>query len=420
MTYQHRHSRQFLRSFSLFSFLTVCMVIVLSGCQQGATTSAGSNQKPIVIGASLPLTGDRAPDGQALLRGYQLWQAQVNQHGGLLGRQVNLDIVNDNSNANQVVTDYQTIITAHHDDLIFAPFSSVLTLAGAPIAHRYHYAYLAGTGGIDSIFNFGFPEYVNVSLPIRSYLNTFDDWILSLPGQQRPHTVAYIGEDNPFSTLQLAAAKKQLEAGGLKTSLYQIYPEESTDYTPLAQKVIQSNADVVVLGTHVNDCVAFIKAFKQQHYNPKALIATGGPDGGASFTGPVGGPQVAEGVFVPNGGWYPDIKTYQNDQFVQSYLAKYPKESKIDINSGTAQGYAVGQVLEQAVKQTNSIDNQKIITALHTNTFNSLQGPVKFDKTGANVVSVAYLFQWQKSQPVVVYPTSYAQVNPEFPKQVWP
>ncbi len=373
-----------------------------------------------MIGASLPLSGDRASDGQELIKGYQLWQEAVNKKGGLLGRPVKLDIVNDNSDAKQVVTDYQKLITLDKVDLIFAPFSSVLTVAGAPIAHRYGYAYISGTGGIDKLYDFGYPETFNVSLPIRSYLDTFSQYILSLSQSQRPKTVAYIGEDNPFASLQLTNARKELEVpGGLKVVLYQIYPEEDTDYTPLAQKVIQSGADVVILGTHVDDCVAFVKAFKQQHFNPKALIATGGPDGGAQFTGPIGGAQVAEGIFVPNGGWYPDINTYQNSQMVSAYLAKYGGQ-KVDINSDVPQGYAVGQVLEQAVDKIHSIDNAKLIQELHEDTFNSVQGPVKFSAKGENTASVAYLFQWQKGQTLIVYPSNQAQANPEYPKTPWP
>jgi branched-chain amino acid transport system substrate-binding protein len=124
-------------------------------------------------------------------------------------------------------------------------------------------------------------------------------------------------------------------------------------------------------------------------------------------------------VFVPNGGWYPEIKTYQNDQFVSAYLAKYGGKT-IDINSGTAQGYAVGQVLEQAVNKTHSIDNAKLIQEMHQDAFDSVQGPVKFSAKGENTVSVAYLFQWQNGQPLVVYPTNKAQENPEYPKKNWP
>lgn len=400
--------------------LICTLLAVLAACGPQQSSSSTTSQ-PIKIGASLPLSGDRAPDGKALEQGYKLWRDAVNQHGGLLGRPVELDIVNDNSDTQQVVTDYQKLITVDKVDLIFAPFSSVLTLAGAPVAHRYGYAYLSGTGGIDSLYNLNLPENFNVSLPIRSYLDTFTQYILTLPQGKQPKTVAYIGEDNPFSTLQLANARKQLEnsSAGLQTVLYQIYPESTVDYIPLIQKVIQSHADVVILGTHVNDSVAFINGFRQQHFNPKALVATGGPDGGVQFTDPIGGPQIAEGVSVPNGGWYPESKTYQNDQFVKMYLAAYGGKS-IDINSGTAQGFAVGQVLEQAVKKIQSIDNAKLIQEMHSDTFDSVQGPVKFSDKGENIATVPYLFQWQHNQLIIVYPSDHAQAAPEFPKPQWP
>ena len=72
-----------------------------------------------------------------------------------------------------------------------------------------------------------------------------------------------------------------LEAGGVRTASYKVYPAETTDFTPLAQQVIAANADVVILGTQEPDAVAFIKAFQQQHYNPKALVETAGPDQGS-------------------------------------------------------------------------------------------------------------------------------------------
>ena len=65
----------------------------------GGGTQSGS---PIVIGASLSLTGAFSSDGQAFQRGYQLWQSDVNSHGGILGRQVKLIILNDNSSTGQV------------------------------------------------------------------------------------------------------------------------------------------------------------------------------------------------------------------------------------------------------------------------------------------------------------------------------
>jgi len=69
---------------------------LLAGCG-GSSGGGGGSKAPITIGASLSLTGDFSGDGQAFEKGYKLWASEVNSHGGLLGRQVRLDIVNDDS-----------------------------------------------------------------------------------------------------------------------------------------------------------------------------------------------------------------------------------------------------------------------------------------------------------------------------------
>src|SRR5579863_3646363 len=80
----------------------------------GAASSATANSTPITIGASLSLTGDFSADGQAFKQGYNLWVKDVNAAGGILGRQVQLTILDDKSDPNQVVTNYQTLINTNH------------------------------------------------------------------------------------------------------------------------------------------------------------------------------------------------------------------------------------------------------------------------------------------------------------------
>ncbi len=69
------------------------------------------------------------------------------RHGGILGRQVKLDVLNDNSSPTQVVTNYQKLITVDKVDLTFGPFSSLLTAPAAATAHRYGFAFVEGAGG---------------------------------------------------------------------------------------------------------------------------------------------------------------------------------------------------------------------------------------------------------------------------------
>src|SRR5579883_736679 len=94
-----------------------------------ATTSAGvSSPAPVTIGVSLSLSGDFAADGQAFQRGYQLWATDQNRAGGLLGRQIKLQVLSDASSPSQVVTNYNTLIGSDHDPLVFGPFSTLLTV----------------------------------------------------------------------------------------------------------------------------------------------------------------------------------------------------------------------------------------------------------------------------------------------------
>src|SRR4249920_1214826 len=64
--------------------------VAACGITSTGTPSTSNNASPtgtpIRIGMSLSLTGDFSADGQASLKGYQLWRDDVNSHGGLLGR----------------------------------------------------------------------------------------------------------------------------------------------------------------------------------------------------------------------------------------------------------------------------------------------------------------------------------------------
>ena len=406
-----------MRTFASVTLGALIALLALTACGN-SSTGGTTNTTPIKIGFTVSLTGDDSADGQAFLQGYELWRDAVNKSGGLLGRQVKLVYYDDATNTDTVTTDYQKLITVDKVDLLFGPFSTLLTKPASVVANRYNYALVEGAGGGPSVFTRGLNDIFDVSLPVDAALVNFCQWLLALPNH--PTTAAYATEDDPFTQPQVDKARALLEAGGVRTASYQVYPAETTDYTPIAQQMIHSGAQVIVTGTLLNDIAAFIQAFKQQHYNPQALIATAGPDQGSQFLNAIGGTQFAEGVFVPNGGWYPQLTTPGNQAMVQAYLAQYHGNAA-DISSDVAEAYSVGQVTQQAVKKINSLDKGKLIQQLHSGTtYQSVQGDVKFDSTGQNTAAIAYLFQWQNGNLVPVYPASVAQTQPEFPKPNWP
>lgn len=420
LAFKRARSASSVRSVFEWIWVLLVMLIFCSACGQSTPqTTSSTGQAPIKIGVSVSLSGDFSADGKATEQGYQLWADTVNKNGGLLGRQIQLTFLSDASNTTQVVTNYQKFISVDHDDLILGPYSTLLTKPASVVANRYGYAMLEGSGGGPSVFTQGLHNIFDVSPPIVSQLNGFTQYILSLPIDQRPSTAAYATEDDPFTQPMIDQARQILEQGGVKTASYQVYPAETTDYTPIAQKIIASKAPLVVLGTMLPDMIAYVQAFKQQHFNPKAIVASAGPDQGSQFTGPIGGATTAEGIFFPNA-WDPQLNTSQNAQMVKDYLAKYGGTAD-QMSADTAEAYSVGQTLYQAANKIHSINNAALIKELHSgDTYQTVQGEVKFNDTGENVAGIVFAFQWQKGNVALVYPGTQAVTKPEYPKPAWP
>jgi branched-chain amino acid transport system substrate-binding protein len=393
---------------------------MIAGCSSNGNSSTSGSKAPIVIGAALSLSGDNSADGVAFQRGYTLWMNDVNKKGGLLGRQVKLDILNDNSDPTQVVTDYQKLINVDHVDLLFGPFSSLLTKPAAGVANRYGYAFVEGSGGAPSVFQLGYHDLFDVSLPVIDDLVPMVNWVKSLPAGQRPKSISYVTSDDPFTQPQVVLAQQQLSAAGITTAYNKSFPAEVTDFKPIADQVAAAKADAVVLGSvDVPTVSAFIQAFTQAHYNPKFLIATAGPDQGADFVKAVGASNTG-GVLVPND-WYPSEPIPASQKVVSEFVAKYGGPAD-QVNSDVAEAYSVGMVMAQAVTHVKSATDQKaIISYLHSGvTLNSAQGPVQFTSDGENPKPAAFVFQWQNGQFVQVLPVGASGSKPiEYPKPNW-
>src|SRR5947209_12491533 len=159
----------------------ICVLIValvaLSACGSSTnTTGSGQPSTPIKIGISVSQSGDFSADGKAYVQGYTLWAENVNKHGGLLGRQVQLDFVSDASSTTQVVTNYQKLITVDHVDLVLGPYSSLLTKPASVVANRYGYAMIEGAGGGPSVFTQGLHNLFDVSPPVAHLLVSFTQY----------------------------------------------------------------------------------------------------------------------------------------------------------------------------------------------------------------------------------------------------
>ena len=381
---------------------------VLAACSSSGTptsSSSSSSHAPIVIGTSLSLTGDFSADGQAFERGYQLWADYVNTHGGLLGgRHVKLIVLNDASNPTTVNTNYTKLISSDHANLVFGPFSTLLTVPSAKVASRYGYAMIEGAGGGPAVFQLHLPNVFDPSPAIANQLVLFAHWVASLPPAERPKTAAYPMVNDPFADPMVMTAQGILQHAGIKTVYSKVYPAENPDYQAGADAVAATGAQMVVLGSvDVPTVSAFMTAFEQQHYNPAIMAASAGPDQGAAFLKAVG-VNNANGIFVPNG-WYGGFQNSLSHAMVNAYIAKY-HGTPADINADVAEAYSVGQVAAAAITATKGTDNKKIISYLHSGvSVPTVQGAAKFNTVGENTTATMFMFQWQPT-------AKFAQVLP--------
>lgn len=391
---------------SRLAVLVAAAGLALAGC---ASSPGASNSGPLTIGISLSLTGDFSDSGLAAERGYQLWQQEVNAKGGLTGRQVSLRIVDDASSPNQAVSNYQTLITRDHVNLVLGPFSSLLTIPASQVAARYGYAFVEPSGGGPDVFKEHLHNLFFVQpAPAVQQGDVFARYVLSLPANERPKTAAYPALDDPFTMPIADEVRQKLEAAGIRTVYKQSYPSESIDMTPIVSAMAAAKPDVVIGGTQNDDAYAMVKAMVQLKWAPHLLYLSNGANSPLDFPREVGAGNV-NGIFS-SGDWFPGTTATGNTAFVAAYTKKFGGTAD-QIDSTTAEAYSCGQLLEAVAKKTGKIDNTTIIDTLHSGTWSTLEGDLSFDADGAANNSYI-LVQWVNGRLLSVYPADRAQQAP--------
>jgi len=401
-----------------FMFVTIAAVVTAAIASAAATTSASgqATASTVKVGISLSLSGDFSDSGKAAMRGYKLWQDVINAHGGLLGHHVELKILDDTSSPTQVVTNYQNLITHDKVAFVFGPFSTLLTAPAATVANRYHYAFIEPAGGGPAVFKEKLHNvFFTQPAPILDSADVFAHYILSLPKSMRPKTAAYPSLDDPFASPIADRVRQLLERAGIKTVFKTIYPAEATDMTPIVSKYAAKKPDLVVGGTQNNDAYAQIKALVQLKFSPKFLFFSNGPNDPAEFPSKVGAKNV-NGIFS-TGDWFPQSKAPGNKAFVAAYVKKYGGDAG-SIDPTSAEAYATGQVLQEAVAKTNSLDNGKIIAALHQGNWPTVEGVLSWNSIGEPQGS-DLLVEWIGGKLYPVYPPNVALHKPSQPKPPW-
>jgi branched-chain amino acid transport system substrate-binding protein len=392
------------------------MIVTLGACSGGdGDSSGGGADDPITIGVSLPLTGDFSEPGKGVQQGYEAWAKIVNDNGGLLGRQVELKILDDQSNADRVVADYEQLIGKDEVDLVFGPFSTRLVVPSARVAEEYDMLFVEPAGAAKEVFEQGFKNLFYAAPAVANdHYNHLAEKILAMPADQRPKTAAYAAMDDPFAQGTAYGLKEKLEAGGIKTLVDEVYPPNTTDFSGIAAKIADSKADVLVGGSQYQDGVNLIVALQQLGYQPKLAAFSTAPTN-PEFASAIG--NKTEGVLSPTG-YSQDAQYESNKEFVEKYTAQFGKAPEED----QANGYTTGQVVAAAVTAAGCAEQgecqQKLVDWLRANTVDTVVGPLSWDETG-KPKGAHMIQQWIGGDIKIVLPEDVKEAEFLYPKPAW-
>src|SRR5262245_43029492 len=312
---------------------------------------------PVRIGMSMPQTGSLGAGGQAALLALRMWVDEVNVRGGLLGRRVEFTVYDDQTNPANTPGIYTKLLDVDKVDLLIAPYGTVPTAPIMPMVKQRNLLLMG---------NFSFQVNSKVQHDMwfnNSPWNDAASWSDGFIGNGRKlgaKSIAFLAADQEFAQNLANGARELAKKANMKPVYDQNYPPTTTDFSSLVRGIRAAKPDMVFVMSYPNDSVAIVRSVNEIGVGSQVLMFGGGMVG-LQFT-----PIMSSLGSLLNGitnynSYVPGMK-YPG---VEDFLARYAKraaEAKVDPLGFYLPpfNYAIGQMIEQAVNGTKSIDQKKM------------------------------------------------------------
>lgn len=359
------------------------------------------------IGYTASITGKYEVSSAAQVNALTMWMDEINAAGGIElsdGTVVTFDTVfyDDESNSERVQELYTRLATEDNADFLISPYSSGLTAAAAVIAEQYGKVMITTGAASDETYQVGYTHVFQTYTPSSRYLTGAIDHLRNVdPSVTR---IAFVYENDRFSTGVVTAAKEYAESLGYEIVLFEGYDSETVDFAPFINKIEAAAPEAIMGGGHRVDGKAFalqlyekalpIKYFALLVAPPEPEFAELG-DAALGVIGPsqweplaAFTPESAEDVGLE---WFGPL----GSEFTANYIAAYGSEPSYH----AAGGYAAGLMLEKAIRDADSIDPDALKAALDAMDILTFYGRIMFDTTpeshGLQIGHDMVYIQWQ-------------------------
>jgi len=357
-------------------------LLVLASLLMTLVAVPANAEDPIKIGFGMSLTGKLANNGKMSLLAMQIWEDDVNAHGGLLGRPVKLVYYDDQSEPGQVPGIYSKLLDIDKVDLIVSGYASTQVAAAMPLAieRKKLFIGLAATAINDA---FHYPMYFamvpNGPTPKPAFTHGFFE--VAEAQNPKPETIALAYADAEFGQNVCEGARENATASGFKIVYDKNYPPATVDFSPIVRAIAARNPDLLVVCSYPLDTVGIVKAIHEVGFKPKMW--------GGALVGLQSSALKAQLGPLLNGivnfeTWMP-VKALETPESVD-FLNKYKVRAKAAGADAFAyfpvMAYADLQVLGEAVAATKSLKDATLAAYMHRATFPTIVGDIKFGNEG--------------------------------------
>src|ERR1700728_883437 len=390
-------------------------------CLALGLATPGHAEDPIKIGV---IAEAQSVAGSSIPQAAQMAADEINAAGGVNGRKIEIVTYDNHSSAAESVRAFQRAATEDHVNAVIASYISEVVLALEPWTGRLKTVMVTPGAASDVITQNIAKDYDNLKYTFHGYLTSTSlaDQVCSatkelLVGDLHMKTAVVMSEDAAWTTPLDAEYVKCLPDVGLKVLDHVRFSPDTTDFTPIFNKIEGEKPDVMITGiSHVG--VQPTVQWKQQEV-PIPMLGIASQATNSSFWNDTNG--ATEGVLYQAVSG-PDVAvTPKTLPFVNAFKAKFG-------NFPSYAGYtSYDEVyyLADAFRRAGSTDSDKLVTALEATDYVGTIGRIQFKgkdtanphalKVGPETIT-GLMLQWQDGKQTNLWPANVANGKLRFPK----
>lgn len=369
----------------------------------------------LVIGAPNALTGGFGEASQHVVEGLQVAVDQINDEGGiksLNGMKLKLIPADTGDKPDQAASVTRRLLTQEKAAVLVGANTSAMTLSAQIEAEKARVPILT-TSYADAIVERGM-KYT-FKIPPRNAITSdltveYAVKLVTDATGKKPTQVAVFNGSDAASQASSRATLAKAEKDGLKVVSHVSFQGNITDPTPIVSATLQNKPEIIFLSSITSDVILIARALRA--VGVKTLIVGGGGSVSSNGTGTALGTAANGFMGVVSFNW--DVPVDGVKELMERYRKRYPNEVFPPASDTLGQGYAIGQIIRQALEKAASTDPTKIRDVLASTEFDVALpgGKAAFDETGLNKYSEPILVEWINGQLRSIWPKKYQVAQP--------